>query len=225
DKGVGKLEVRGKRIGGKLEARLRDMSDAIRRMINKASCFQALAAADLGDGSGRAGLQKEMDQEIGPLAGRKADETVVERARLDRLAVEGDELDAGMLDAQLEHERVAAVTEAQAQVGIVADDNFEKVLAVQRKGVAEATGVTPVHHVAQRGFMDLAVLPEPPVVGDDGEVADARRRLRLLDDEKAIEAACHLLPAAVVWVVPEGAGIGHGKAVVEGLARLHGMLR
>src|SRR3546814_14919296 len=89
-------------------------------------------------------------------------------------------------------------------------------LPVQRKDIAEAPGMTPVHHIAQGGFLELAVLAEAPVVGDDGEVADALRWLLFLDDQQAVEPARHLFPGASVRVVPEGAGVGYREAVVEG---------
>src|SRR3546814_8078915 len=84
--------------------------------------------------------------------------------------------------------------------------------------------MTPVHHIAQGGFLELAVLAEAPVVGDDGEVADALRWLLFLDDQQAVEPARHLFPGAFVRVVPEGAGVGYREAVVEGPARLDRVL-
>src|SRR3546814_18152682 len=84
--------------------------------------------------------------------------------------------------------------------------------------------MTLVHHSAQGGLLELAVLAEAPVVGDDGEVADALRWLLFLDDQQAVEPARHLFPGAFVRVVPEGAGVGYREAVVAGPARLDRVL-
>src|SRR3546814_2344499 len=85
-----------------------------------------------------------MDKEVGALAGRQPYGAVGQLARRDRLAVQGDELYAGVLDAQLQDARVAGVAEAQAHVGVMPDDHLQQVLPVQRQDIAEAPGMTPV---------------------------------------------------------------------------------
>src|SRR3546814_11530022 len=61
-------------------------------------------------------------------------------ARRDRLAVQGDELYAGVLDAQLQDARVAGVAEAQAHVGVMPDDHLQQVLPVQRRSEERRVG-------------------------------------------------------------------------------------
>src|SRR3546814_15982379 len=66
---------------------------------------------------------------------------------------------------------------------------------------------------------DRGVLQEAPVVENPGDSAIDSDRFGLLDDQRAVKAAADLLEAPLVRVVPEGAGIGHGELVEEGLAR------
>ena len=75
-----------------------------------------------------------------------------------------------------------------------------------------------VHEVAEV-VADLGVRQQAPVVEHPGDVAVDLDRLPLLDDQRAVEAAPDLLEAALVRVVPVGAGVGDVELVDEGLAR------
>src|SRR3546814_19856536 len=109
----------GERVGGKLEERFGAVDDAIGGVIDEAARLQALAVAHLGDRRSAAGLEVKMDKEVGALAGRQPYGAVGQLARRDRLAVQGDALYAGVLDAQPQDARVAGVAAAPAPVGVM----------------------------------------------------------------------------------------------------------
>src|SRR3546814_19753248 len=83
-------------------------------MVDETPRFQSLVAADFGDGGRAARFEVEVDQKIGALARRQADSAVGQRAGLDRLAIQGDEPNVGMLDAQLQNAGVAGIAERSA---------------------------------------------------------------------------------------------------------------
>ena len=68
---------------------------------------------------------------------------------------------------------------------------------------------------------ERAVVVQPPIVDQERDVAVDRRRVRLLDDQEAGEAALRRLGAAARDAGPEqeGAGIGRREAVIEPVAR------
>ena len=90
--------------------------------------------------------------------------------------------------------------------------------AVDRDGVADPAVVARVMQVAEV-VADLGVRQQTPVVEHPGHVAVDLDRLALLDDQRPVEAAADLLEAALVRVVPVGAGVGDVELVDEGLAR------
>ena len=81
-----------------------------------------------------------------------------------------------------------------------------------------------VHEVAEV-VADLSVRQQAPVIEHPGDVAVDLDRLALLDDQRAVEAAPDLLEAALMRVVPVGAGIGDVELVDEGLTRCDRLLR
>ena len=73
---------------------------------------------------------------------------------------------------------------------------------------------------------DLRCVVQTPIVDEQDFVEiDLRPAGRFINDECAIEPSGHLLPSAIVRVVPVGAGIRHGEIVEKIIARLDGHLR
>lgn len=74
--------------------------------------------------------------------------------------------------------------------------------------------------------VDLAGLGiQQPVVENEHLFAIDIRRLGFVDDQRAMQSACHLFPGPVVRVIPVGPGIRRHEIVVEGAAWRDGVLR
>ena len=78
---------------------------------------------------------------------------------------------------------------------------------------------------AKTGCIDLLILIDEPVVGDDQHIMLARGFSQIPHNERTIESTCDLLPRPVVRVIPESSCIIEGEAVPISLARLNGGLR
>src|SRR3546814_17051194 len=90
-------------------------------------------------------------------------------------------------------------------------------MAVDGDRVADPAVVAQVMAVAEI-LTYLGRAGEAPVVEHPGEVPVDAGRFRLLDDERPIEAAADLLEAALVGVVPEGAGVDRVELVGKDFA-------
>src|SRR5689334_24227918 len=80
--------------------------------------------------------------------------------------------------------------------------------SVDRDGIANPAVVDSIEHVAEVAA-DRGVRFQPPIVEHPYHVPVDRDRIALLDDQCARKAATDLLEAALVRVVPVGAGIRH----------------
>ena len=96
-------------------------------------------------------------------------------------------------------------------------------LAVHRDPVPRAPAVRPVPE-SPEALVDPRVLGEAPVVEEEHFVAVDDRGFGLLDDERAVEPPGHLLPCALVRVVPEGPGVRRREVVQEVVAWLDHLL-
>ena len=163
-------------------------------------------------------LAAHVENQIGAHGRAEDDAPAVRLVRLDRLAVERDHGWPVVLELQPEDARVGGIDQAQAQALAGAHREGLRDAAVDRDRVADPAVVACVHEAAEV-VADLGVGQQAPVVEHPGHVAVDLDRLALLDDQRPVEAAPDLLVAALVRVVPVGAGIGDVERVDEGLAR------
>ena len=173
------------------------------------------------------GFAAHVDDEIGAHGGAQHDAPAGRLVRLDRLAVERNYRRPMVLELEPEDPRIGGVDQTQAHALAGAHREGLQDAAVDRDRVADPAIVAAVHEVAEI-VADLSVRQQAPVVEHPGHVAVDLDRLPLLDDQRAVEAAADLLEAALVRVVPVGAGVGHVELVDEGLAgcdRLLGQMR
>ena len=122
-----------------------------------------------------------------------------------------------VLELEREDPRVGGVDQTQPQPLAGAHREGLQDAAVDRDRVADPAVVARIHGVAEV-VADLGVRQQAPVVEDPGHVAVDLDRLPLLDDQRAVQAPPDLLEAALMRVVPVGAGIGDVELVDEGLA-------
>src|ERR1700674_3546761 len=168
------------------------------------------------DRRARARCQREIDEQIRPVAGRKHDARALERKRLGGLAVERHDRGSVIGDAHRHDAGVGRVYEPQPQAGVGADRDVGAREAVCCQMIAVAAGVRGVVHTAERRALTARI--EPPLVEGKRRVVVDLDRLRLVHDQEPGEPAAALLAGVDVGVIPERAGVRHGEAVIEARA-------
>ena len=74
--------------------------------------------------------------------------------------------------------------------------------------------------------MESTIAVQAPVVDDERDVMSViDRRFRLLNDQRSVKAARHLVPALIMGVIPECACVRDGEVIVKTLARRNRLLR
>ena len=133
----------------------------------------------------------------------------------------GHNLAGSPADTHREHPRRGCIDQPQANP-VAAPD---RVPGEQGPGdVAHAPGMGEVVPVAET-LVQFAAAFKAPVVENDRNVTVDGGRVRLLDDQGAVETPGDLFPGPVVGVVPVGAGMGDVERIVEGAARFDRRLR
>ena len=167
-------------------------------------------------------LARDVHDQIGPL--RRGEHDSIGRHRcIEGLAVERHDPALHPLQSEREGARVRGVDEPQPQPLVALGREPEIPACVDRDPVSDASGMRPVHHCAE-ALLDARVVGETPVVDDQHFVPIDGRRSRLLDDDRAVQTARHLLPRAVVRVVPVRARVRHDEVIEELAARGNGRL-
>jgi hypothetical protein len=146
------------------------------------------------------------------------------RMRLDRLPVDGDDDGRVFFEVQCEDARVGGIDQAKSDTFAGAHAKGLGYPAVDRDGIADAACVREVVEISKVG-MNGRVLLQAPIVQHPNDLAIDARRLRLLDDQCAIESAADLPGAVRVRVIPEGACVGAVEFIDEGVSRSDRTLR
>ncbi len=167
--------------------------------------------------------RRDGDVEIEPVAG--CDLEAVGRQRPRRVvSVDRDHLGVELGEVGREDAPVGDVQQPQTNPLAGRDHQLLVGPAVHRDDVAPAPVVGEVVAGVELR-VDLAAVGEQPVVEHPEHVAGVRRRMGIVDDQHAEEAALDLLARAHVGMEPERAGVLRRELVDEGLARLDRRLR
>ena len=213
-------------VGGKAHRRIERMLAQRRRVLVGEIEQPVLEAAIewIDDGKALARSARHVEDEIGAHGGTEDDTAASGLVRLDGLTVERDHHRPVVLELEREDPRVGGVDQPQPQPLAGAHREGLQDAAVDRDGVADPAVVARIHEVAEV-VADLGVRQQAPVVEHPGHVAVDLDRLPLLDDQRPVQAAPDLLEAALMRVVPVGAGVGDVELVDEGLAGRDRLLR
>jgi hypothetical protein len=123
---------------------------------------------------------------------------------LARLPIDGDHHRTVTFEIERHHSGKRAVHEPQPDALPCPDGFRVGSMAVQRDKVADATGHSGFHRVAEAAG-DLPLPCEPPVRQEPKHLAIDRDGLALLDNQCPGEAAAELLQTVGVRVIPERA--------------------
>ena len=205
----------GKRV--RRSKRLRAQGRAV--AIDEVADFK-FAAAQVVDqyGCARSRLERGIEEEIDPRAGREPKHAIGHDLRRAGLAIDRHHPRHMFGDAQAEDTGIGGVDDAQPQPLVGLDRKLQAVLAVERDVLAKASGHRRVVEIAEAA-LDGARVRQPPVVEYQHDIAVDVDGGALLDDQCAEQPARHLLGRQKVRMVPEGAGIGRREAVIETCAR------
>ena len=144
-----------------------------------------------------------VDEQIDAVAGRKHDPAVTRRKWLGGLAVDGYDSCDMPIDPHSEETIARSIEQPQPQPLIGVHRDIERGLPVG----GEVRGPPCI---------DAAVCTKRPGIEDERDIAVDINALHLIDDQEPIKSA--VLDEARRSVIPEGAGVGRGEAVVEAVS-------